>query len=104
MTGMEQTTATVSDVGVSGSARPRLARHVRMTFCRVRERPILQLPETVVVLNGTGAAILELCDGQHSVAEIVADLGGRYESVPGEEVRRFLGRLAARRCVVFADG
>jgi pyrroloquinoline quinone biosynthesis protein D len=97
-------TGTVSDVGVSGSARPRLARHVRMTFCRVRERPILQLPETVVVLNGTGAAILELCDGQHTVAEIVAELAGRYESVPGEEVRRFLARLAARRCVVFADG
>jgi pyrroloquinoline quinone biosynthesis protein D len=102
---MEPTaTGTVSDVGVSGSARPRLARHVRMTFCRVRERPILQLPETVVVLNGTGAAILELCDGQHSVAEIVAELAGRYESVPGEEVRRFLARLATRRCVVFADG
>jgi pyrroloquinoline quinone biosynthesis protein D len=102
---MEPTaTGTVSDVGVSGSARPRLARHVRMTFCRVRERPILQLPETVVVLNGTGAAILELCDGQHTVAEIVAELAGRYESVPGEEVRRFLARLAARRCVVFADG
>jgi pyrroloquinoline quinone biosynthesis protein D len=102
---MEPTaTGTVSDVGMSGSARPRLARHVRMTFCRVRERPILQLPETVVVLNGTGAAILELCDGQHTVAEIVTELGGRYESVPGEEVRRFLARLATRRCVVFADG
>ena len=102
---MEPTaTGTVSDVGMSGSARPRLARHVRMTFCRVRERPILQLPETVVVLNGTGAAILELCDGQHTVAEIVAELAGRYESVPREEVRRFLARLATRRCVVFADG
>ena len=89
---------------MSGSARPRLARHVRMTFCRARQRPILQLPETVVVLNGTGADILELCDGQHTVAEIVAELGRRYQSVPGEEVRRFLARLATRRCVVLADG
>ncbi|MDT7579088.1 MAG: pyrroloquinoline quinone biosynthesis protein [Pseudonocardiales bacterium] len=79
--------------------RPRLARHVRLSFCRTRQRHILQLPETVVVLNDTGAAILERCDGRHTVAEIVAELAARYRSVPGDEVQRFLARLAARRCV-----
>ena len=88
---------------MSDLARPRLARHVRLSFCRTRQRDILQLPETVVVLHGTGAAILELCDGQRTVAEIVAALGARYENVPDDEVRRFLTRLAARRWVV-ADG
>ena len=90
--------------GVSDADRPRLARHVRLSFCRTRKKPILQLPETVVVLNGTGADILELCDGRHTVAEIVAELAARYQSVPGDEVRRFLDRLAARRCVTLADG
>jgi pyrroloquinoline quinone biosynthesis protein D len=89
---------------VAGSDRPRLARHVRLGFCRVRQRPILQLPETVVVLNGTGRDILELCDGRRSVAEIVAELGARYQTVPDDEVRRFLTGLAARRCVELADG
>jgi pyrroloquinoline quinone biosynthesis protein D len=89
---------------VSDVDRPRLARHVRLSFCRTRKKPILQLPETVVVLNGTGADILELCDGRHTVAEIVAELAARYQSVPGDEVRRFLDRLAARRCVTLADG
>ena len=83
--------------------RPRLARHVRLSFCRTRQKPILQLPETVVVLNASGAAILELCDGRHTVAEIEAELGARYRSVPDDEVRRFLTRLTDRRCVVFAD-
>ena len=83
----------------SASDRPRLARHVRLSFCRTRQRPILQLPETVVVLNGSGADILELCDGRRTVAEIVAELGARYQTVPDGEVRRFLTRLAARRCV-----
>ena len=46
--------------GVSRSDRPRLARHVRLSFCRTRQRHILQLPETVVVLNASGADILEL--------------------------------------------
>jgi pyrroloquinoline quinone biosynthesis protein D len=76
-----------------------LARHVRLTFCRTRQRPILLLPETVVVLNVSGAAILELCDGRRTVAEIVTELGVRYQTVPDDEVHRFLTRLITRRCV-----
>ena len=81
------------------TTRPRLARHVRLSFCRTRQRHILQLPETVVFLNASGATILELCDGQRTVAGIVSELGARYQTVPDDEVQRFLTRLAARRCV-----
>ena len=100
---MEPTT-TRHRVGVSTSDRPRLAPHVRLTFSPTRRQHILQHPETVVVLNGSGADILELCDGRTTVADIVAELGARYQTVPDEEVRRFLTRLAARRCVEFRDG
>jgi pyrroloquinoline quinone biosynthesis protein D len=93
-----------SDAGVSGSDRPRLARHVRLAFCRTRQRHILLLPETVVVLNGSAADILERCDGRRTVAEIVAELGARYRTVPDDEVRRFLTRLVARRCVELTSG
>ena len=89
---------------MSDSDRPRLARHVRLTFSPTRQQHILQHPETVVVLNGSGAAILELCDGRRTVAEIVAELGARYQTVPDGEVRQFLTRLVARRCVELADG
>ncbi|MGE3289433.1 MAG: pyrroloquinoline quinone biosynthesis peptide chaperone PqqD, partial [Pseudonocardia sp.] len=88
---------------VSDLARPRLARHVRLSFCRTRQRPILLHPETVVVLNGTGAEILELCDGRRTVADVVAELGARYQGVPGDEVARFLTRLVARRCVELSE-
>ena len=97
-------TTTRPGVGVSGSDRPRLARHVRLTYSGTRQRHILLHPETVVVLNSSGADILELCDGQHTVAEIVAELSARYQTVPDDEVRQFLTRLAARRCVELADG
>ncbi|OLT18200.1 pyrroloquinoline quinone biosynthesis protein PqqD [Pseudonocardia sp. CNS-139] len=89
---------------VGGADRPRLARHVRLTFDRTRQRHVLLHPETVVVLHGTGAEILQLCDGRRTVAEIVAALAGRYRSVPDDEVRRFLDRLLARRWVELADG
>ena len=97
-------TATRAVVAVSGSSRPRLARHVRPAFDRTRERHVLLLPETVVVLHGSGADILELCDGRRTVSEIVADLGARYRSVPDDEVRRFLTRLVARRWVELTPG
>jgi pyrroloquinoline quinone biosynthesis protein D len=88
----------------SDTDRPRLARHVRLTFDPARSQHVLLTPEAVTVLNGTGAAILGLCDGQRTVAEIVAELRGRYTRVDGDEVGLFLDRLAARRCVEAGRG
>jgi pyrroloquinoline quinone biosynthesis protein D len=88
---------------MAAMSRPRLARHVKLTFDRTRQRPILLLPETVVVLNGTGAAILERCDGKRTVAEIEASLSTEYRVVPSGEIERFLTGLVARRCVVLDD-
>jgi pyrroloquinoline quinone biosynthesis protein D len=84
--------------------RPRLARHVRLTFDPARSQHVLLTPEAVTVLNGTGAAILGLCDGQRTVAEIVAELHARYSRVDGDEVGLFLDRLADRRCVEAGRG
>jgi pyrroloquinoline quinone biosynthesis protein D len=86
------------------SGRPRIARHVRLTFDRAREQHVLLQPESVVVLNPTGAAILGLCDGQRTVAEIAAELRRRYDRVADDEVQHFLDRLAAKRCVEISDG
>jgi pyrroloquinoline quinone biosynthesis protein D len=84
--------------------RPALARHVRLRFDAARDRHVLLSPETVAVLNATSADILRLCDGRRTVAEIVADLQGRYDGVAGDEVRAFLHRMAAKRCVEVHDG
>jgi pyrroloquinoline quinone biosynthesis protein D len=90
--------AGVSTGGRVGDAdRPRLARHIRLTYDSARERHVLLAPEAVSVLNGTGATILGLCDGRHTVAEIVAELRGRYDGVPDAEVRHFLDRLVSKR-------
>ncbi|MGR6964441.1 pyrroloquinoline quinone biosynthesis peptide chaperone PqqD [Geodermatophilus sp. URMC 61] len=87
----------------SGADRPRLARHVRLRFDPARGRHVLLTPEAVTVLNGTGAAVLELCDGRRTVREIAAELRGRYAHVDDDEVRLFVDRLAARRCLEFGD-
>ena len=84
--------------------RPRLAPFVRLTFDPTRQRHVLLSPETVVVLNATGTAILELCDGERTVAEIVAELRSRYAHVVDDDVRAYLGRLVARQCVEVRNG
>ena len=81
------------------TSRPRLAPHVRLTFDPARQRHVLLTPETVTLLNDTGAAILELCDGERTVGEIVTELRDRYDGVDGDEVRDFLAGLLARRRV-----
>jgi pyrroloquinoline quinone biosynthesis protein D len=95
---------TAMNPSVASSSRPRLARHVRLTFDRARAQHVLLQPESVVVLNRTGADILGLCDGQRTVAEIMEELRGRYNRVVDDEVRHFLDRLVTRRCVEFSDG
>jgi pyrroloquinoline quinone biosynthesis protein D len=92
------------DTSVASSSRPQLARHVRLAFDRTREQHVLLQPESVVVLNGTGADILGLCDGQRTVAEIVAELRARYNRVVDDEVQHFLDRLVAKRCLEIGDG
>ncbi|MER5391984.1 pyrroloquinoline quinone biosynthesis peptide chaperone PqqD [Saccharopolyspora sp. NPDC002686] len=85
------------------SSRPELTSHVRLTFDRVREQHLLLTPEAVSVLNPTGAAVLELCDGRRSVAEIVQELRGRYQHVAADEVARFLTRLVGKRYLEVRD-
>jgi pyrroloquinoline quinone biosynthesis protein D len=83
---------------------PKLAPHVRLRFDATRNQSVLLSPESVAVLNGTSAAILRLCDGRRSVAEVVAELRAGYDGVVEDEVRAFLARMAAKRYVEMCDG
>jgi pyrroloquinoline quinone biosynthesis protein D len=83
----------------TGPANPWLAPHVRLAFDKSRGKPVLLAPESVTTLNTTGAAIARLCDGSHSVPEIVAELRERYEHVDVAEVEAFIGKLASLRCL-----
>ena len=70
-----------------------------MDFDPVRQRHVLLYPEGTVLLNETGAAILQLCDGQRSVAEIAAVLQERYGSDVTADVITYLSGLAERELI-----
>ncbi len=80
-------------------SRPRLRRGVRLTWDKTRETHVLLFPEGVLVPNKTAAAVLELCDGTATVAEITADLAQRYSGVQPQDVQDVLVRLEERRVV-----
>jgi coenzyme PQQ biosynthesis protein PqqD len=86
-------------------AVPALWRLARLGHDAVRGRPVLLYPEGVVFLNETGLAILELCDGRRTFAEITATLAERYAAdgvEPAEvagDVAEFLRDLVRRELV-----
>lgn len=87
---------------VAPTSRPRLWRLARISFDPVRNRPVLLYPEGAVLLNETGKAILELCDGTRTVAEIARELGDRYRADVLADVTEYLDRLAERELVLEA--
>jgi pyrroloquinoline-quinone synthase len=74
---------------------PRLARRAMLRRDDVRGVDVVLLPERVVRLNPTAAAVLRLCDGGRTVGDIVGELQTRYDGagVPAD-VAALLGRLA----------
>jgi pyrroloquinoline quinone biosynthesis protein D len=84
---------------LTASSVPRLWRLARLNFDTVRQQHVLLYPEGAVMLNPTGAAILELCDGQRSIAAIAQILGERYNCDVVDDVTEYLSQLEERELV-----
>ena len=82
------------------SAKPRLAAGCRWGM-QGEDRVVLY-PEGMIRLRGTSQAILELCDGERSVDDIVSTLASRFNAPPPkiqEDVGTFLDTLQQKRIV-----
>jgi len=62
----------------SPQSKPHFPRYVRMQFDPVRKRLVVLGPERVYWPDGVAADILNLCDGQRSIADIAAELAQSY--------------------------
>jgi len=78
---------------------PTLWRLARVTFDPVRQQSVLLYPEGAMLLNDTGAAILELCDGRRSILEIAKILGERYRCDVVDDVTEYLSQLVERELI-----
>ena len=81
---------------LSAASQPKLRAGCRLSQS-AQQADVLLIPEGVLRLVGPGRKIVEHCDGQRTVSDIVRDLQGEFPAVdPGRiesEVNTFLARL-----------
>ncbi len=76
-----------------GNSRPRLAAGCRMG--ESNNQRVLLMPERALRLNGPSLEIVSRCDGQHTVAQIIAELQQIYSKAEPHKVEQdILGYLA----------
>lgn len=74
-------------------AHPRLAAGCRLG--ENKQQCVLLMPERALRLNGPSLAIVERCDGQHTVQQIINDLQRLYSKAEPKKVASdILGYLA----------
>lgn len=82
---------------------PRLVTGARLSYDDVREEHLLLVPEGAVRLNPTAVAVLELCDGERSVEDIIGVLSERYGGADvGDDVRGLVEAMGERGLLVDA--
>jgi pyrroloquinoline quinone biosynthesis protein D len=83
--------------------RPRLATGARLRYDEVREEHLLLVPEGAVRLNPTAAEVLELCDGERSMDDIVGVLSARYKGADLDaDVRELVDGMAEKGLLIDA--
>ena len=89
---------------ISPHSRPALAAKSRLRDDRLTGRTILLAPERGLFLSASAAAVVKLCDGQRTVAEIVEELvgvtGGERATITSD-VGALLEELAGRGLVTW---
>lgn len=85
-------------------SKPRLA-----PGCRLGEnnqQRVLLMPERALRLNGPSLEIVQRCDGQHTVQQIISDLQQIYSKAAPKKVETdildYLARLHDQRALDFA--
>ena len=86
-------------MALTAASVPVLWRLARLDFDPVRQQRVLLYPEGVVLLNDTGGAILELCDGHRSIGDVAAILQERYHRDVTADVIGYLSALTERELV-----
>ncbi|GFN32259.1 pyrroloquinoline quinone biosynthesis peptide chaperone PqqD [Paenibacillus xylaniclasticus] len=77
--------------------RPRLRSPGRMKYDKVRQLELLLLPERVIELNEAAGAILRLCDGQLTIAQMIEELEARFvQNGLGDDIVEFIASAAER--------
>ena len=73
------------NISVSETSRPVLPRHAKLKFDETRKVWVILAPERVLAPDEIAVEVLQLCDGERSVAEMVDQLAAKY-AAPREAI------------------
>jgi pyrroloquinoline quinone biosynthesis protein D len=79
-------TASPARLIVGGETRPHLPAYLKLRHDAGRGRWILLAPERVLTPDQTAVSVLQLCDGERTVEDIVEALAKEY-SAPADVIR-----------------
>ncbi|MBR1221352.1 pyrroloquinoline quinone biosynthesis peptide chaperone PqqD [Bradyrhizobium sp. U87765 SZCCT0131] len=79
---------------VAEDSRPVLPRHTRLKFDETRQRWVILAPERVLAPDDIAVEILQLCDGERTVAGMVDLLAARYAADRAEIAADVIAMLA----------
>ncbi|MFY9560826.1 MAG: pyrroloquinoline quinone biosynthesis peptide chaperone PqqD [Terriglobales bacterium] len=88
-------------MAVAETSKPALA--IGCKWGGTEEAPLVLFPEGAMKVQGTGLAILALCDGQRTFTEIVGELQRQYFGADPKRIRddatNFLEQMHEKRIV-----
>jgi pyrroloquinoline quinone biosynthesis protein D len=88
-------------MGIAETCKPALA--IGCKWGGTEEEPLVLFPEGAIRIQGTGLAILALCDGQRTFTDVVEELQRQYFGADPKRIRedavRFLEQLHEKRIV-----
>jgi pyrroloquinoline quinone biosynthesis protein D len=71
--------------------------------CRMGKDAQLLVPEGLIKLSPSAARIIELCDGQRTVAGIISTLQSEYDNTASDQIRsdvtEYLAQLVIKKAV-----
>ena len=92
-------------ISVNETSRPVLPRHAKLKFDETRQRWVILAPERVLAPDDIAVEILQLCDSQRSVAQMIDQLAAKYvapRDAIGADVIAMLQDLADKGFLVEA--
>ena len=72
-------------ISVSEASKPILPRHAKLKFDETRQRWVILAPERVLAPDDIAVEILQLCDGERNVADIIDLLVAKY-AAPRDDI------------------
>ena len=88
---------------LTSSTRPRIGPGFRLQWEAAQDCHVLLYPEGMVKLNGSAGHIIQRCDGERSVAAIVAELEQAFSAQGLEsDVLAFIRMVADKRWLVWS--